>query len=77
MTEQRAHRGLQLTETKGRTMRKALLIAVSVVVLSAGLSVESVDAQQRVTRASNGPLNRLMELERRKNAWLRRTFLGR
>ncbi len=31
----------------------------------------------RPTRNSNGVAGNLIELERRKNAWLRRTFLGR
>ncbi len=32
---------------------------------------------RRYVAPSRSPLAQLMELERRKNAWLRRTFLGR
>jgi len=51
-------------------------------VLPATTAVKSVTVQpvsaRRVTRSSKQTFfGKVMELERRKNAWLRRTFLGR
>lgn len=59
-------------------MKRVFLLAVAALMLS----IPSDHAQavgERMIRAGNGnrPLNRLIELERRKNAWLRRTFLRR
>lgn len=59
-------------------MKRVFLLAVAALMLS----VPSQPAQavgERGFRANNGngPIQRVIELERRKNAWLRRTFLGR
>ena len=59
-------------------MRKLLVLAAVAAVLSSG--VETQAAVRRVRpQVSNGqtPWNRLMDLERRKNAYLRQMIFGR
>ena len=44
---------------------------------SVGQPVSGCCQQHAVVAKKQGPLQKLLELERKKNAWLRRTFLGR
>ena len=59
-------------------MRKLLILASLAVIVLTGFEVE---ANQRRVRsqvsAGQGPVGRLVELERRKNAALRQAFFGR
>lgn len=60
-------------------MKRLLLLAVAVLILSAGSS-EAAGNRTRVyrqARTNGGVVSRMIELERRKNAWLRQTFFGR
>lgn len=61
-------------------IRLALLIAIVASMFIAGSA--SAAQQSRSTRAAaqaqrKGPVAKLVELERRKNEWLRETFLNR
>lgn len=61
-------------------IRVALLVAVVASMLIAGTA--SAAQQSRAARAAaqsqrKGPVAKLIELERRKNEWLRETFLNR
>lgn len=60
-------------------MKRIILIAVAALMLTTGSARAAGGRQNRAYRSSsgNGPISRLVELERRKNAWLRQTFLGR
>ncbi len=61
-------------------MRKTLILTLAVIAMLACVSVNTNVAQARgprVVRSNNGFFGQLMEMERRKNAWLRSTFMGR
>lgn len=59
-------------------MKRLFFLAVALLLLWTGSS-EAQIGRNRQFRSNNGggPVSRLIELERRKNAWLRRTFLER
>jgi hypothetical protein len=56
-------------------MRKVFVVAAVAALL---LACDSASAASRKSGASvrKGPIAKLIELERRKNEWLRRTFLN-
>jgi len=61
-------------------MKKVLVLAVLAATVLTGFEVHASARRTRpqVSAAqAQGPMNRLMELERRKNAALRQAFLGR
>jgi hypothetical protein len=60
-------------------MQRVLFVIAVVVSLFAGsaASASQVNARQQVSAARKGPVAKLIELERRKNEWLRQRFLGR
>ena len=59
-------------------MRKLLIFAaLAVVVMTAAETQAAVRRVRPQTSAIQGPVNRVMDLERRKNAALRQMFLGR
>lgn len=61
-------------------MRKLLVLAILTTTTLAGLEVHAAVRRTRPQVSAGqaqGPVNRLMELERRKNAALRQAFLGR
>ena len=60
-------------------MRKLLILAVLATLAMTGFEAHASGRRVRtqVSSASPGPVNRLMDLERRKNAALRQAFLGR
>jgi Tfp pilus assembly protein FimV len=82
-------KGLLMRSLTGLALLVALSLSPAAVgnetpvhVLPATAAVKSVPVQpvaaRRVTRSSKQTFfGKVMELERRKNAWLRRTFLGR
>lgn len=58
-------------------MRRVLIatLATLAIVLTTSTDSSSLQARQpRVTRSNDGFFARMMEMERRKNAWLRSTF---
>lgn len=62
------------------SMKRIVLLACAAVLLATA----SVEAQTRTSRTSassrnsrQGPVSRMLELERRKNEWIRRTFFNR
>ncbi|MEZ6125294.1 MAG: hypothetical protein R3C49_19265 [Planctomycetaceae bacterium] len=63
-------------------MRKGLILAVAMIIAYSSAAAPSAEAARRGglfagNRSNGGFFSNLMELERRKNAWLRATFLGR
>lgn len=60
-------------------MQRVLFVIAVVVSLfaSSAASASQVNARQQVAGARKGPIAKLIELERRKNEWLRQQFLGR
>lgn len=61
-------------------MKHLFLLAVAALMLSLPTGSAQAAGERRIFRPAgngNGPVQRVMELERRKNAWLRQTFLGR
>ena len=67
-------------------MKRIAITAVAVLITMSAFAADSAEAgnrrgnrRARVSQRSNngGFFSNLMELERRKNAWLRATFLGR
>lgn len=60
-------------------MQRVLFVIAVVVSMFAGsaASASQVSARQQVGAARKGPVAKLVELERRKNEWLRQRFLGR
>ena len=59
-------------------MRKLLVLASLAAIALSGIDVQASQRRVRPTVTSGpGPVNRLIELERRKNAALRQMFLGR
>ncbi|MBM4057432.1 MAG: hypothetical protein FJ275_04235 [Planctomycetes bacterium] len=60
-------------------MRRLLVLSTIATVLIMSASAPQAQAQgTRAVRAQrNGPIAKLIELERRKNEWLRQRFLGR
>lgn len=59
--------------------RKVLVFAVlaSFAIAASSAAVAAQYSRGSSIGARRGPIAGLIELERRKNAWLRRTFLGR
>lgn len=59
--------------------RYLFVIAVvsSIVVGSTAAAAQARTARPEIGAARKGPVARLIELERRKNEWLRQTFLSR
>lgn len=59
--------------------RFALLVAVvaSMFIVSAASAAQPSRANRGAQAARKGPVSKLIELERRKNEWLRETFLNR
>lgn len=58
-------------------MKRVFLLAVAALMLSLPSKPAQAVGERGVRNNGNGPVRRMIELERRKNAWLRRTFLGR
>lgn len=59
-------------------MRQLVLFAAIVAALSVGGTAKAQSLRGREIGAQrNGPVAKLVELERRKNEWLRQRFLGR
>ncbi len=58
-------------------MKRLVLIAVAGLILASAGTAQAQVGNGGYQQQRSGPLSRLIELERRKNAWLRRTFLGR
>jgi len=60
-------------------MQRIPLVIAVVVSLFAGsaASAAQVNTRQQMGAARKGPVAKLVELERRKNEWLRQQFLGR
>jgi hypothetical protein len=60
-------------------MQRVLFVIAVVVSLFAGsaASASQFNGRQQMTGARKGPIAKLIELERRKNEWLRQQFLGR
>ena len=62
-------------------MRKSFILAVAMIIAYSSVAAPSAEAAGGrrfiVARNGGGFFANLMELERRKNAWLRATFLGR
>lgn len=69
-------------------MKRIVTVAIAFSIAMSFVCVDSADAGRRnrsgrtvrvFERNNNGPnmFERIMDLERRKNAWLRATFLGR
>lgn len=60
-------------------MKKLLVLAVLATIVTTGFEAHASGRRVRtqVTSAGPGPVRNLMELERRKNAYLRQQFLGR
>jgi hypothetical protein len=59
-------------------MHRMLIVAAMLATLAIGTSYSNAqygNSQIRATRS--GPIAKLIELERRKNEWLRQRFLGR
>ena len=60
-------------------MQRVLFVIAVVVSMFVGsaASASQVNARQQVGATRQGPIAKLIELERRKNEWLRQRFLGR
>lgn len=60
-------------------MRKAAVLAILAAILLSGNNTQASERRVRplITTTGQGPINRLIELERRKNAALRQMFFGR
>ncbi|MFM8635347.1 MAG: hypothetical protein ACKOEX_11140 [Planctomycetia bacterium] len=60
-------------------IRFALLVAVvaSMFIVSTASAAQPSRATRGAQAARKGPVSKLIELERRKNEWLRETFLNR
>lgn len=54
----------------------AVLVATVFVMSGAEVSAAQASSRGRAVAARRGPIARLIELERRKNEWLRSVFLG-
>lgn len=70
---------LSVGSNERQSMRKPAVLAILAALV---LSANHAQAQQRpvrplMTSTGQGPINRLIELERRKNAALRQMFFGR
>lgn len=57
--------------------RMVVLMAVVATLMVTGVSNAQQIRGQQVGAQRNGPVAKLVELERRKNEWLRQRFLGR
>lgn len=60
-------------------MKRVLFVIAVVVSLFAGsaASASQFNGRPQLSGARKGPIAKLIELERRKNEWLRQQFLGR
>jgi hypothetical protein len=60
-------------------MQRALFVIaiVSTIVIGSSASATQASSRQQIGAARKGPVAKLVELERRKNEWLRQRFLGR
>jgi hypothetical protein len=60
-------------------MKRVLLVAVVLGTFASAASALAAPSrgQAGVSATRNGPVAKLIELERRKNEWLRQRFLGR
>ncbi len=59
-------------------MQRIFFLAVAALMLSLPAQPADAAGQRGVQNGNrNGPVARMVELERRKNAWIRRTFFGR
>jgi hypothetical protein len=56
--------------------RIVVLMAVVATLMVTGISNAQQIRGQQVGAQRNGPVSKLIELERRKNEWLRQRFLG-
>ena len=57
--------------------RVVVLMAIVATLVVSGVSSAQQIRGQQVGAQRNGPVAKLVELERRKNEWLRQRFLGR
>ena len=59
-------------------MRRMIVVmaVVATLVVTGSASAQQIRGQQ-IGAQRNGPVAKLVELERRKNEWLRQRFLGR
>jgi len=53
-----------------------LMVVVATLVVTGSVNAQQIRGQQ-VGAQRSGPVAKLVELERRKNEWLRQKFLGR
>jgi hypothetical protein len=53
-----------------------LMVVVATLVVTGSVNAQQIRGQQ-VGAQRSGPVAKLVELERRKNEWLRQRFLGR
>jgi hypothetical protein len=60
-------------------MKRLFLLTVAMLMLTMTSGPTEAANGRRVYRAPNGnsPFSRMMEMERRKNAWIRRNIFGR
>jgi len=59
-------------------MQRMLIIVAVLSTLVVGVSASQAQpSRQEIGATRQGPVARLVELERRKNEWLRQRFLGR
>jgi hypothetical protein len=60
-------------------MKRVLLVAavLASIAYTASAFAAPSRGQSGISATRNGPIARLIELERRKNEWLRQRFLGR
>ncbi len=59
-------------------MQRMLIVIAVLSTLVIGTSAsQAQNARQEIGAARKGPVAKLIELERRKNEWLRERFLGR
>jgi len=60
-------------------MKRVLIVVALLATVAVGIAATatpSVAARAGFNQARRGPIARLIQLERRKNEWLRRTFFG-
>jgi hypothetical protein len=67
-----------LSSRRMPTMQRMLIVFTVLSTLVIGASVSQAQtSRQEIGAARKGPVAKLVELERRKNEWLREKFLGR
>ena len=66
-----------MTPNERMFMRKLLILAILAVVVLTGFEARAAQRRVRQVSSGQGPVQALVDLERRKNAALRQMFFGR